>query len=220
MIRPHTRRRLLPVVLLVVLLAFGCDSDAEVPDDEDVAATRDEAEGPAGDTPTPTSSPAGDADEGEPEVPEAGDPPSLDGLVSDDELEVARTRQRYWSWLLRHRDTDSKLLEEVVGPDTDIYESLHRLVVHYEEEGLRWEQGTNEVVDVDVLDAQLPNTRVVRVYYHRDEPAQLVDAAGEVHDDLESARRWVEEVWARKDEQSRWRLIDVGDEGAWEEGER
>lgn len=34
MIRSHTRRRLLPVVLFVVLLAVGCDTCAEVLDEQ------------------------------------------------------------------------------------------------------------------------------------------------------------------------------------------
>lgn len=223
---PPQRRpaRTLLAAALTALALAGCDTG---PSDDVEAAGKNN--GPAAldnptPTPSPTPSPTADQDaedEGDSEIPEAGEPPPLDGLHSNDELEVARTSERYWAWLMEHPNTDPELLKEIVRPDTDIYESLHRLVAHYQEEGLWWTgEGTNEVIDVEVLNAEVPYIRLVRIYYHRDTAGQLVDAEGVVHDEVEPKRRWVEEQWSREEEQDPWRLDAIVDEGTWEEGER
>lgn len=220
--RPHPRRtagRGLTALTAALLLLAGCTGDDDVNPDEfgPGAEAAGEEDGPATlDTPTPTPTPADD--EG-PEIPEAGEPPPLDGLYSNDELEVARTRQRFASWLFGHLGTSPDLVGEITQPDTESYKRQHSLLERYENEGLWWSGGTLEIIDVEVIDAEA-GTRLVRVYWIREEPSKLVDADGEVHDELPPERRWEQHVWSRKDTESPWRLVRTGAHGEWEEGER
>lgn len=152
------------------------------------------------------------------EVPETGEPPSLEGLRSDDELTVARTMARYTAWMSEHPNVDpdawSKIIDSELNRD---YEALHNLTSHYRRNGLWWTGGDSRVVDVEVLDSRGLNTRVVRIHYRRDDTAKLVDSQGHVHDKNLPRQWWSEEVWTRDGEDAKWLATDLGPSGDVEE---
>lgn len=220
---PRHRRRasVLTVGLVVLVMLAGCDDSDDVNDEFGAAAEDNGAATIDPDTPPTAPSPEDDTETQGADVPQAGEPPPLDGLYSEDELEVARAINAYWSWLLRHPDTDPELVERIFtqpeeSDGTTFLDGWQETIRQYQEHRWWWTGGTSEVEHVEVLDDQLPNTRLVRVYYHRAERAELVDAEGQVHSDREPARKWWDETWVREDSESPWKVVSVGDSGEWE----
>lgn len=210
------------LVALVALLS-GCDSGSDGPEQPNGGSPSPVAEHTVEPTTPPTGSPSsttasprapetrGANSDAELEVPETGEPPSLEGLRSDDELTVARTMARYAGWMSAHPEVDPDLLRRVLHPDINSdYELLRKLAAYHRENGLWWVGGDSRVTEVEILE-ETPRTRVVRIHYERDEPAHLVDTHGTVHDEKKRRRWWTEEVWQRASRDDPWRTTSIGE---------
>lgn len=154
-------------------------------------------------TPEPTPTPAA-TDEADP-FGEPPPPPSLDALIGEDFEALARAHEAFRSWLYRF-NPDPDELERIYHPDCPCQEAETRLLAHYRENGLRWTGGTLVIERVEVVDDQVARLVVLRVTTVRDEPSYLVDADGEVHDELEARTRTEELVFVRDGEDAPWVL--------------
>jgi hypothetical protein len=231
-------------LMVATLVVAGCDPGSQTPEGGELAETpspwpdddatsaavapRGDTASPGPSTPSKAATPGGDADQAAGrKVPEAGEPPPLDGLYSDDELEVARTMADYYAWLMSHPNTDPELVDKIFDdPRETGYEATRREIAHgivkqYKDHKWWWTNSESlKVVDIEVLDKRARNTRVVRIYYHRRTDAQLIDVKGEVHSKRSPGRTAVKEVWARDDRDSPWQTISVLSTGRWEKGDR
>jgi len=221
--------------MVATLVVAGCDRGSQTPEGGELAETpspwpdddatsaavapRGDMASPGPSTPSKAATPGGDADQAAArKVPEAGEPPPLEGLYSDDELEVARTMADYWMWLIRHPNTDPELVKKIFGrPKEGKPPTKHarEILEKYKKHQWWWTGGKPEVVDIEVLDQQAPNVRVVRIYYRRRESMKLIDSNENVHSERPPNRTWWEEVWSREDADSAWKTISVMEKGHW-----
>lgn len=233
-----TRRLAAPLLAVVVATAAlaGCEGDSGAPSETAderptpsparSASSRQVAPStPPAPTP-PVTKPDADRDGQGIDVPQAGEPPSLEGLHSEDELEVARTMGDYYAWLMAHPDTDPELVENIfdepreTGYEPTRLEIAREKVAQFREHRWWWtRESETRVVHVEVLDEQAPNIRVVRIYYHRPGEARLISTDGEVHEILPATRRFEEEIWTRDDGESPWQTINVMNTGEWQKGD-
>lgn len=232
---PGSRRRHLAIWPLAVLLAVawlgGCDGGSGTePADQQVTPSPAHSPSPgalaATATPLSTPSAAAPGDGQAVEVPEAGEPPSLEGLYSEDELEVARTMGDYYAWLMAHPDTEPELVENIFGEPRETgyrptrQQIAREKVAQFQKHTWWWTaEEETRVAHVEVLDEQAPHVRIVRIYYHRPSKTRLMDSQGRVHEVLPPTRRFEEEIWVRTDRDSPWQTVSILNSGQWQEGD-
>jgi hypothetical protein len=233
----------LAVLMVATLVVAGCDRGSQTPEGGELAETpspwpdddatsaavapRGDTASPGPSTPSKAATPGGDADQAAGrKVPEAGEPPPLDGLYSDDELEVARTMADYYAWLMAHPNTDPELVDKIFddpresGYRPSRLEVAREKVTQFREHQWWWTSDREtRIVNVEVLDEKASNVRVVRIYYHRPTQARLIDAKGNVHERLPAGRPFEEEIWGRDDGDSPWQVISILNTGQWEKGD-
>lgn len=208
--RPRRPRWLVMAGLAALMLVvMGCDGEpqatAPTPEATLDAATptpEDTPEAIASPTPSPTAVP-------EP-FGEPPPPPSLAALVGDDYDAVVRTHEAFRRWLYRY-NPDPDQLEEIYHPECPCVEAEGQLLAHYRDHDLRWTGGELEIEDVEIVDDQGTRGVVLRVVTVRSEPSYLVDADGEVHDELEPRTRTEELVFVREHEEAAWLLRSFGE---------
>jgi hypothetical protein len=218
----------LAVLMVATLVVAGCDRGSQTPEGGELAETpspwpdddatsaavapRGDMASPGPSTPSKAATPGGDADQAAGrKVPEAGEPPPLDGLYSDDELEVARTMARYTEWMSQHPNVDPDSWSNIIHPKANKdYDLLRNLTANYRDHDRWWVGGNSRVVKVDVLERK-PRTRVVRIHYDRKEATKLLDPTGTVHKRKGPRQWWSEEVWHRSSTDDPWLVTSLGD---------
>lgn len=199
--RPPVAAVLLAAAL--ALNAVGCDGTGAADPPPTVPPLVDPSPTP---TPTPTSTPTptptpdnpwGDPLRGAP-------PPELDLVGHDDPWRIVQSHREFRGWLFKNPNPDLSL--EINHPECPCHEAAVRLLSSYQEEDLWWTGGEAELVDVEVLDAQHPDLRNIRVTIRREEPSLLVDDTGNVHREL-PPREIVEDwIFVRDDADLPWLL--------------
>ena len=221
MTAPRARVAGVLAAALMLLLAAGCTNDpaedAADADSEPEVASPEPEDSPEPAEPSPSPEATEPDDEEEPEAEET--PPVVDEpapeleLVGDDYEQIVRSYTAYRNWLFRHPDPER--FDDITHPDCECYIQKD-LLVHYEEEGLRWTGGDEgiQVRGVEVVDDQARTLVHLEVVFERPEAAQLVDGDGTVHEELEPLDPWVEDlVFVREDESAPWRLRDFVERG-------
>lgn len=202
----HLRRSVAAgLAIAVVLLAGGCDGE---PQAADPTPTPTE---PAS-SPTPTGQPTPDPTE-EPTVEPPNDPEPDLATVGEDLDAVVHSLHAYRSWLFRnpHPDNATERLKRITDPECNCWDPDHTLLAHYADSELWWAGAVLEPVSVEELDRSAQHAAVLGVVFERDGEAQLIDRTGEVHDELEPTRYYLEIVLIRDDSASPWRLRSTSD---------
>ncbi|HUH06476.1 MAG TPA: hypothetical protein VML96_01595 [Egibacteraceae bacterium] len=159
---------------------------------------------PASPTATPTPTPSVS-------VPPGNEPPPPLELVGEDFEAIVRSFEAYRSWALSNPAPG--LLRDIYHDDCPCMEQ-ERLLAHYNEEGLRWIGEPLTVISVDVVDQSHPNTVILRVVYEGPEPSFIINADGEILENVDPDPRFTEDdVFVREDSESPWQLIDFVDHG-------
>lgn len=202
------------LAIVIAMLAAGCDNEpraAEPAPTATVGATE-----PALPTPTPTSTPTrqptpNGTEERTFEPPNVAEPELA--TTGEDLEKVVKSLHAYRSWLFRspHPDNATARLERIADPDCNCWEPDHTLLTHYAENELWWVGAVLEPVSVEALDRSAQNAAILGVVFERDGEAELIDHTGDVHDELEPTRYYLEIVLVRDDAESPWRLRSVSD---------
>lgn len=193
------------LAIAVVLLAGGCDGE---PQAADPTPTPTE---PAS-SPTPTGQPTpGPTEEPTIELPNSPEPDLA--TVGEDLDAVVNSLHAYRSWLFRnpHPDNATDRLERITDPDCNCWDPDHTLLAHYADKELWWVGAVLEPVSVETVDRSAQHAAVLGVLFERDGEAQLMDRTGQVHDELEPTRYYLEIVLIRDDADSPWRLRSTSD---------
>lgn len=217
--RPQFRRRLIAASAALLFLA-GCTENGEGTENE-AAATSPEPSPTAIPTPSPAPTGPDEGDDSEAEATPVVDEPEPElHLVGDDYDQIVRSHTAFTTWLLRH--PDPKRFDEITHPDCECYVQKE-LLAHYEREGLRWTGGDDgiKVRQVTIVDDQARNLVHLQVVFERPDGGQLIDAHGEVHDQVEPREPWVEDlIFVREHNAAPWKLRDFLDRGPADESLR
>lgn len=193
------------LAVAVVLLAGGCDRGPQAAEPTPTPIE------PAS-SPTPTGQPTPDPTE-EPTVELPSSPEPDLATIGEDLDAVVNSLHAYRSWLFRnpHPDNATGRLERITDPDCNCWDPDHTLLAHYADSELWWVGAVLEPVSVEALDRSAQHAAVMGVVFERDGEAQLVDRTGQVHDELEPTRYYLEIVLVRDDAASPWRLRSTSD---------
>lgn len=195
------------LALAVALLTGACDGEPRAAEPVPTPTTTEPAS-----SPTPTEQPPLDPTE-EPTVEPPNSPEPDLATVGEDLDAVVNSLHAYRSWLFRnpHPDNATARLDRITDPDCNCWDPDHTLLAHYAENDLWWVGAVLEPVSVEALDRSAQHAAVLGVVFERDGEAQLIDRTGQVHDELEPTRYYLEIVLIRQDADSPWRLRSTSD---------